>query len=581
MLRSRRLALVAATLLLGLSACGTAATSAPAGNAPAVIHLGASKQSTNTAAGAPAVGDSMARIQNLHYLFDGTVPTLASSAAAWSLPAGSVPSDADIARIAAALGVKGDVQRLKADQGGGWIVGPADYSTPTLSVANDGLLSWNYSGTNSAVVGVSCGEAGSGTAGSSSGSGGAATPTTALPNPAPSSQGPQTGPAIGSVVPPDSVAKPIPIDTVVTTAPCAPPTPPANVPDKATAEAKAKDLLATMGYDASLYSFDTTADQWNASVTAYRLVGGQRSALQVTIGFGGEGVVQWASGTLAEPKPATEYPIVTVADGITRLNDPSGRWIFLGGGPGGIRPMAADSVGGAATTAAAGGAPAGTAVTPNSAVGAPVPPMSAVPVSEPSGTVPPVDVHLTKVALGLTTVWAQDGTVWLLPAFVFTAADGGQYTVVAVDEKYLDASIVAPATTVAGTVVTGSVVTGTAVPPVSAPPATSAAPPTTVTPGTVVHPGLGTVPQSTGITYPSPYPTALPAPVSIDAAKSLAGLTLDQATVLATQKGWTVRVSQRDGINLPVTADYSPTRVNVSTTTKSGVETVFDVVSIG
>jgi hypothetical protein len=375
------------------------------------------------------------------------------------------------------------------------------------------------------------------------------------------------------------VAKPTPIDTVVTTVPCAAPTPPAHVPDKATAETKAKDLLAKMGYDSSLYSFDTTADQWNATVTAYRLVGGQRSALVVTIGFGGEGAVQWASGTLAEPKPATEYPIVSVVDGIARLNDPSGRWIFLGGGPGGVRAMAADSAGAVATTAAAGTTSSGTAVTPNSAVSAPVPPVSAVPVSEPSGTVPPADVHLTKVALGLTTLWAQDGTVWLLPAFVFTGTDGGQYTVIAVDEKYLDASIVAPATTVPGattpgTTTPGTAVTGTAVPPVSAPP---------VTPGTVVvHPTMGTrPPDSTGVTTPGPLTTELPVPVSIDDAKQLAGLTLDQATVLATQKGWTVRVSERDGINLPVTADYSPTRVNVSTTTKNGVETVFDVVSIG
>ena len=578
MLRSRRLALVAAILVLGLSACGDAATSTPAGNAPAVIHLGASKESANTAAGAPAVGDSMARIQNLHYLFDGTVPNLGATAPAWSIPAGTVPAVADIARIASALGVKGDVRRQPANQGGGWIVGPADYSTPTLNVSNDGLLSWNYSGTNSAVAGVSCYEAGSGTARGS----GSVTPT-------PVPGGPATTALTGGLLPspPDSVAKPIPIDTVVTTMPCAAPTPPAHVPDKATAEAKAKDLLATMGYDTSLYSFDTTADQWNASATAYRLVGGQRSALQVTIGFGGEGVVQWASGTLAAPQPATEYPIVPVADGIARLNDPTGRWLFIGGGPGGVRVMAADaagaSVGGVATTAAA-------APPPDSAVSAPVPPGSVVPVSEPVGTVPPVDVHLTKVSLGLSTVWAQDGAVWLLPAFVFTATDGGQYTVVAVDEKFLDASIVAPATTVPGTVVTGSVVTGSAVPPASevpplqSMPATSVAPPTTVTGGTVVHPGLGTVPQSTGITYPNPYPTAapsLPASVSIDDAKQLAGLTLDQATVLATQKGWTVRVSVRDGINLPVTADYSPTRVNVSTTTKNGVETVFDVVSIG
>ena len=50
----------------------------------------------------------------------------------------------------------------------------------------------------------------------------------------------------------------------------------------------------------------------------------------------------------------------------------------------------------------------------------------------------PVTVTLTSVRLGTTQVWDADGTVWLLPAYVFSGTDTGDVTVIAVDEAYLD-----------------------------------------------------------------------------------------------------------------------------------------------
>ena len=49
----------------------------------------------------------------------------------------------------------------------------------------------------------------------------------------------------------------------------------------------------------------------------------------------------------------------------------------------------------------------------------------------------PVTVHLTSVTTDLTMVWDADGTVWLLPAYTFSDADGGKYTVIAVTDEYL------------------------------------------------------------------------------------------------------------------------------------------------
>ena len=58
-----------------------------------------------------------------------------------SLP-GSKPDLDRIAKLAASLGVQGDVRTLPQDQGGGWAVGPEDYSGPVLTVGADGMLSW-------------------------------------------------------------------------------------------------------------------------------------------------------------------------------------------------------------------------------------------------------------------------------------------------------------------------------------------------------------------------------------------------------------------------------------------------------
>jgi hypothetical protein len=62
-------------------------------------------------------------------------------------------------------------------------------------------------------------------------------------------------------------------------------------------------------------------------------------------------------------------------------------------------------------------------------------------------------------------VWAADNTVWLLPAYTFGSADGGAYSVIAVEDAYIheadpvaDGTTIKPAidpTAVSGTVLPG------------------------------------------------------------------------------------------------------------------------------
>jgi hypothetical protein len=560
MLRSRRIALIATIAVLGLSACGDGGSTITGAKAPTVIHLG-SGSARNVAGAETAPGDKMMVAQDITYVFDGSYPDLGTTGKSWTLPAGTKVDTATVAKIAALLGVQGEVRQLPADQGGGWMVGAADYTTASLTVANDGMLSWWYSPapTLSPIAG------GCATADGTLGGAGSTSAGSETLNPAGAAEQPTAGTDV-AVAPPDSaVVDPIPVDPV----PCDVPAPPANVPDKAAATVKAKQFLTDLGLDPASYELTAYADDYGASVTAWLLLDGHRSPIQINVGYGADGALVWASGSLAVPQPSDEYPLVTPEEGLARLNDQSAMWMAYGGG-GVVRGMATDiatkaiangiAPGGGSTQAVPPASDAVQVVTSGTAtvsVGAGSTDVAPVPVCDPAAdcsiepgiapptSVEPITVHLTGVRLDITTVWADDGTVWLLPAYTFTSADGGEYTVIAVDDQY----IAQPEPT----------------------------PVDTTVPGTDVTVPVDTTPVDTTPADTTPV-TELPAPVdAAEAQTALVGLTVDEATKVAEGNGWTVRVSTLDGEAQMLTDDYSPTRVNVAVT--AGVVTGVD--SIG
>ncbi|MEI6404009.1 MAG: hypothetical protein WCP59_17680 [Actinomycetota bacterium] len=534
MLRSRRFALIATIAVLGLSACGESGSTVTSAKAPTVIHLGAGGTRSAAANVEGAASDKMMVMQDITYVFDGSYPELGTTGKSWTLPAGTKVDAAVVAKIAALLGVEGDVRQLPADQGGGWMVGAADYSTASLTVANDGLLSWWFSPAPATATSGGCAIA-DGTVGRTS----AGSETL---NPAGATSGTDAVAPDTAVAPPDSVV----VDPVP--APCEVPAPPANVPDKAAATVKAKQFLTSLGLDPSQYEFTTYADDYSASVTAWLLLDGHRSPLQINLGYGGEGVLQWASGSLAAPQASDEYPLVTPEEGLARLNDQAGMWMAYGGG-GVLRGVASD----VATKAVANGIAPGGGSTDSVAVGAGGAAVAPVPVCDPAadcviepGTMPPavpITVRVSGVRLDVTMVWADDGTVWLLPAYTFTSTDGGEYTVIAVDDQYIAQPEPTPVDTT----------------------------PVDTVPGTDVTAPVDTTPVDT-----TPV-TDLPQPVdSAAAATALVGLSVDEATKVAEGNGWTLRVSTLDGEGQMLTDDYSPTRVNVAVTagSVSGVDSI-------
>jgi hypothetical protein len=349
------------------------------------------------------------------YTYDGASSDLTAPAASWFFAPGTVPSTEQIAALAAALGVQGDVQSLTADQGGGWMVGPSDYSQPTVNVASDALQSWWYSAGNSAAV---------------------STPACELYPPGDPAATQSSDPATSEVAVPR----------------CEEPQPPANVPDQATAEAKARDLFAALGIDLGSYQLETYADDWSAGVTGYLVLDGMRTNMTISVGYGAEGALTWASGFLATPQRGADYPRIGIEAAVQRLNDQSASWMGIGIARDASTMEAASTGGGVAVPDTA-IAPPPIAPDASAVPGSDVPvsdvPVNEVPVSEVPPTaviepapvdtiaVEPINVSLTAVKPSLEQLWASDGTVWLLPGYAFDAADGGLYTVIAVEDQYI------------------------------------------------------------------------------------------------------------------------------------------------
>ena len=165
MIRSRRFALAAVVVVLGLSACGDPNTTTPLADQPKVIQLASGQGGSATAEAAPAAAtmsaadSKMAFFGPTEFVYDGELPALDTPAGSWYFATGQQADLDRVAQLAAALGAEGDVRVLPEDQGGGWAVGPEDYSGTVLTVGADGMLSWWLSAiVPSTSPAIACGE---------------------------------------------------------------------------------------------------------------------------------------------------------------------------------------------------------------------------------------------------------------------------------------------------------------------------------------------------------------------------------------------------------------------------------------
>ncbi|GAA1791915.1 hypothetical protein [Agromyces lapidis] len=216
---------------------------------------------------------------------------------------------------------------------------------------------------------------------------------------------------------------PLPGETTESSEPIAPvdPVEPCEPTGTAPSEAAAIDalrsLIAASGADPD--GFEYSSETWEESPTRYAqawpVVDGQRLDQGWSLELAAEGTVN-ASGSLAAIVAIGDYPIVSEQEGFERLSD--------------IRF-------GAQMTAMPLAAREGEALTEEW-----VPP-TAPPATPGEGTAvswPVDDVEIVDARLGLTTQWQPDGSVLVVPAYEFTDADGGTWSVIAVADSSLDFS---------------------------------------------------------------------------------------------------------------------------------------------
>lgn len=392
----------------------------------------------------------------MKFIAGADLPALDSEAKSYVISGGSV-SVSDISDMAAVFGVSGDVEEVDANMGGGYRIGSDNGSTASFWVSGDSMRYWSYSPKwdESNVVGC----------------------------------------AIASS--PDGSVTTEPVD-------CARPEPPANVPSDGEARALFTSLMEKMNLNADDLVLESYADEWGASVYAYVKIDGVRSPLTVSVGFGAEGAVTFASGFLGEVTDGASYPRIGTAAALERLNSDYANPMLRGG-------VAIDDV----------------VATPDTAVPVPSPDVTAVDMPTiPVESVPvdvPIEVQeITIVAVEeeLVMLYGADGSIYLVPGYAFIAAEDEygytpRYTVSAMPDEYVQQ-----------------------------------ADPIDVS----IEPAIDEpVPSDPVVTE-----------VSAAEAEGLIGLSESAALDTAKANGWEVRVVSRDGEDFAVTEDYRMDRVNLT-----------------
>lgn len=539
--------------ILMLAACGSdesvSSSTDPALAPPVAVNVASAGSGRDAAGAAPmdAVAENASTDGDVSvgmlpafggYTFEigESLPPLPTNSTGYHFPAGASVDAAEVARVASALGVTGEPQATAPDTGNLWRVGPDDGTAPALFVSNDGQLSWYYSyawATASTTEACAVAEGGG-----SAGAAGEAVPA---------SDG------AGAVDATATTEAPV-ADQPIVIGECPTPEPPTGVPTADEAETRTREILTALGEDPATFEFETYADEWSASVTAYTNVDGVRWPSGIGFGFGAEGSLQWAGGTLAEPVATGPYPLIDLDGAIARLSEQNGMWWGYGEGD----VLAADARGAeepVAVDAATQPVPTEAGSVPPSD-GSSVPPSDggSVPPSDGSSTPPvpePVVATLVDVRADLWWVWDTDNSVWLLPAYTFTDTEGNVFTVPAITDEYL---IVAE-------------------PTVEPQPEPAPAEPVDPPSSDVVVVG----PPSTDVLVDPPMDDGVVGKADPAVLDQFVGSSLKAFEELAAGYGFTTRVVRQDGVDLPVTADFSDTRANVAV---EG-DTVVEIISIG
>jgi hypothetical protein len=198
---------------------------------------------------------------------------------------------------------------------------------------------------------------------------------------------------------------------------CEPPT--GDLPGEEEAVDALRSLLASAGRDPAAFEF--TSETYEGAVTrsaqARPIVDGQRVDQAWTVEITRDGLVG-AYGALADLVALGDYPVVSEQEAFERLSDPR-FGAAMTDLPIAFREQAVD------------------------ATAEWVPPTQppAAPAAGTSLAWPVDDVELVGARLGLASQWQPDGSVLVVPAYEFTDANGGTWSVIAVADAKLDFAV--------------------------------------------------------------------------------------------------------------------------------------------
>lgn len=347
---------------------------------------------------AGAATDSAMRYGGWQALLDtpeGMADT-AGSGTGWKLSAANVDTSSFAARLAELLGVRGD---SRTDD---WSIqiGSTDGTGPSLWVSRDSMVSF-----------------------------GAYDPQ----------RSPWTCPTPGS--PGTGTVKPLPADTTSGSAPDGSPgrEPAAaatceslgKVPAADDAIENVKALFERAGVTTNRFTWTSSSDDRSVTVTATLIVDGHRTYNQLSAGVSSAGIFS-LSGFAAEPVELGTYPTVGPVTAAKRSYDP--RWSTLGP----FQVWDTTIIQPAAETTTSKTAPS----IPGAQTTTDQSPQATQPARERDGlpviTATVNVVEVTSAAPGLGQFMLRDGTLVLIPTWVYETGDGQRWAMIAVDERHVE-----------------------------------------------------------------------------------------------------------------------------------------------
>lgn len=357
-------------------ALSTPSVSEPA-NEPGAVPMGMSNGSAPQAADTKVAANSMIWPGfNTVFTPGKGLPNKSGTASGYTVDDTGIDREALAAELATIFGVAGEP--VKNDYG--WSVGSTDGSAPTIYVNEDSSASWSYN--NPAAYG------------------------TPVPMPAGAAvSNDAAGSSSGAVGGSEGSAPTV-----------------APAPSKKDAQTWATDIFTRLGVP--LDQVDWQIDSYDpfTTATAWLTIDGERTQLQWSITFFGDGEISNAYGFAAGLVEIPGYAIIGAKDAIARLNQPG--WSAL-------QPAMIST--GDVTIAVDDQPAAEPTVPPNPSY-----------QGRPALSVTITVATITKAELGLAQYWQPDGTILLLPAYVISDKDGHQWSMLAVDDAYVAFTQVAP-----------------------------------------------------------------------------------------------------------------------------------------